>query len=499
MKKGILLILDGVGEKDTSYGNAVANASMPCFNTLKKCYPHCLLKASEEAVGLPKGQMGNSEVGHLTIGSGRVIYQSLERINQSIEDGSFFINETLLKVCDHVKKNNSKFHLFGLLSDGGIHSHINHFKAVIKTLKEQGVLRVYFHFFLDGRDTLSNVCLQYLDEIMEYSNDLGVGTIATIMGRYYAMDREKVWDLTKQSYDAIVASKGATFSSYREAVLHYYDKQIYDEFIPPVVLDSNGNLEDNDGYVVVNFRPDRLKQLFGALSNPSFSFFDTKKLQNVFGVSMMPISDEVLLPSIFPHQVLSNSMGEVLASNSYRVLRIAEVSKFPHVTHFFDGDQDVDFPLTKKVMIPRKDVATYDLAPEMSTREVTDYIIDNGLDYDFMVVNFANGDMVGHTGNFDAAIKALEEVDYNLNRLVKFCDEHNYTLFVTADHGNCEEMIDKDGKVLTAHTLSLVSFVVNDNNYSLKNGTLADIAPTILNILNLEVPLEMTGQSLLEK
>jgi len=499
MKKGILVILDGVGENSSLVGNAVKNASMPCLGDLKNRYPHCLLKASEEAVGLPKGQMGNSEVGHLTIGSGRVVFQSLERINQAIVSGSFFSNEAFLAVCSHVKKNHSKLHLLGLLSDGGIHSHIDHMKALIRLAKEQGIGDLYFHFFLDGRDTLKDVCLTYLDEIMDYAHSLGIGKIATLMGRYYAMDREKVWDLTKKSYDAITSLQGEVFASYREAISFYYDQGIYDEFIPPVILDLDGRLEENDGYIVANFRPDRLKQLFTAFSNPEFDLFETKKFSNVSGVSMMPICDEVLLPVAFSHQVLSNTLGEVLENNGYSVLRIAEVSKFPHVTHFFDGDKDVSFSHTKQVMMDRKDVATYDLAPEMSTREVTDYILEHGTSYDFIVVNFANGDMVGHTGNLDAAILAMEEVDRNLARLLSFALEHDYTLFVTADHGNCEKMIGDHGEILTAHTLSLVPFLLTNSSVSLEDGSLADIAPTILHSLNMEIPKDMTGHSLIKE
>lgn len=499
MNKVILTILDGVGERKEENGNALLLANTPNLDKLWKMYPYGLLSASGEDVGLPKGQMGNSEVGHLTIGAGRVIFQPLERINRAINSKEIYNNSNILNVIDHVKNNNSKLHIFGLLSDGGVHSHINHIFSLIDVARKNGIKNLYLHIFLDGRDTLPNVALEYLDKLKIYLLKEKIGKIATISGRYYAMDRDGMWNNVKLAYDAIVNGKGEYNPSYQDIIVKSYNDKVYDEFVIPTILDKDGMISDGDGLIVANFRPDRLRELFGAVTNPNFNEFETIKFNNIKTVTMMPVDDSVICLNAFPHEEVSNNLGEMLNKYGLRVLRIAEYSKFPHVTHFIDGDLDVDYPLTNKVKIPRHDVATYDLDPAMSSYEVTDYIINNMDSYDVIIVNYANGDMVGHTGNLDACIKAMEALDYNIGRLYDSSLKNNFTMMITADHGNCEEMISKDGKILTAHTTNLVRFCVTDKNYLVTNGSLKDVAPTVLSFLGKKVPDEMTGKNLLEE
>ncbi len=499
MKKAMLVIMDGVGKNKKYEGNAVTLANMPNFNRMLDTFPHSLLKASGEAVGLPKGQMGNSEVGHLTIGAGRVIFQPLERVNQAVKTGEIYSNKELLSAMKHAKENNSKLHIMGMLSDGGVHSHEKHIYALIDMAKKEGIEKVYLHMFTDGRDTLPNVALKYLDKLkiflLKYKNT----HISTISGRYYAMDRDGMWDNVKKYYDVLVNGIGNKEKNYQDLILHSYKKKVFDEFIEPTIIDPEGIVSDNDAVIMANFRPDRIPELFSAITNPKFDKFETKKLNNIKVVTMMPVSDDVICTNAFGHQEVKNSLGEVLANKDLRVLRIAEYSKFPHVTHFIDGDKDVDYLGTDKVKIARHDVATYDLDPAMSSYEVTDYIEKNIKKYDVVIVNFANGDMVGHTGNIEACIKAMEAVDECLGRLEKLANQYKFTMFVTADHGNCDEMIDKEGRILTSHSLNPVNFIISDDNYVLKDGSLKDIAPTMLNYMGIKIPKEMTGDILTEE
>ena len=499
MKKVILTILDGIGENKDSYGNSYLNSVHPALDFIYDNYSYSLLQASGEYVGLPKGQMGNSEVGHTTIGAGRIIEQPLYRINKSIENGEFFNNETIINAFKHAKENNSKVHIMGLLSDGGIHSSIDHIFALIKMAKMYDVEKLYIHAFLDGRDTLYNVCLKYLDSLTSYMEKLGTGQLATISGRYYAMDREKDWSRTKLCYDVIVNNFGPFCSDYRKVIEDNYKHENYDEFVIPTIIDKKGVVEDGDSIIVANFRPDRLTQLFSAITNPKFNYFEVKKLNNVKLVTMMQVNKNIICENIFPHIEVKNTFGEVIENSGLKSLRIAETSKYPHVNHFFDGDKDVKYKNTYRKEIPKKDVKTYDLYPAMSSKEVTDYIIKHGKKYDFILVNYANLDMIGHTGNFKSAIESINYVDKCIRRLHEFAYKNNYTLFITADHGNCEEMIDKNGNILTTHTTNPVRFVICNKSYKVYDGSLKDIAPSILNYMGLPIPNEMTGFNIVEK
>ncbi len=499
MKKIVLTILDGFGYREEKEGNAIFAAHTPTFDKLWKEFPHTLLKASGNAVGLPEGQMGNSEVGHLTIGSGRVIYQPLERINQSIKDKSFFQNKELIDVMNHVKENDSKLHIFGLLSDGGVHSHIDHVLALLDLAKEQNVKRVYVHAFLDGRDTLPDCAIKYLDQLEEHMKKIDLGILADISGRYYSMDRERMWNLTETYYRLLVEKKAPKIEDYRTYIEESYQKNIFDEFIEPAIIDSDGTLEENDGLIFANFRPDRATQLFTAITNKDFHEFETKTFQNIKLVTMMPVEKTIVTTNAFPTIEAKNTLGVYLSEKGYKVLRLAEASKYPHVTYFFDGGLELDLEGTKKIIVPRKNVPTYDAYPKMSSYEVTDKLIEELENFDVVILNFANCDMVGHTGNFKATVEAVEAVDENLGKIYQKVKEIGGTLLVTADHGNAEVMFDEQGHIITSHTCNKVPFIICDENYTVKEGSLKDIAPTILTLLKEPVPEAMTGTSLIEK
>lgn len=498
MKKVLLTIIDGFGYREEKKGNAVIAANPENIISLWKEYPHTTLQASGEEVGLPKGQMGNSEVGHLNIGAGRVVDQPLMQINHAIEDGSFFKNEVLLDVINHCKKNKSDLHLFCLLSDGGIHSHINHLFAMLDLCKKEDFSNVYVHAFLDGRDTLPNIALTYLDELDNKLKELGIGKLRDVSGRYYSMDRERMWNLTKEYYDLLVHNKGEKISSYKEYINASYEKGIMDEFIVPVRLMDEGNLKENDGMVMVNFRPDRITQLFTAITNKEFKEFERVDFKNTKLVTMMTPEHTVISTPAFPPMHLTNTLGEYAASKGLKVLRIAEASKYPHVTYFFDGGEEKELPNTDKIIVPRKDVATYDLYPKMSAYEVADKLIEVMDNYDLIILNFANCDMVGHTGKFDKVEEAVRAVDENVKRLYDASLEKGFTMFVTADHGNSEIMVDDKDEIITSHTTSPVPFIITDNNIkNIESGKLGDIAPTILDYMGLDIPTEMTGNKLI--
>ena len=496
----VLCIMDGVGIRNTEYGNAVKMAKKPNLDYLIKNYPHSKLEASGELVGLPAGQMGNSEVGHTNIGAGRIVYQPLQLITNQIKNGEFFQNKNLLETIKHVKDNHSNLHICGLLSDGGIHSHINHLFGLIDLCKKEGISNVYYHVFLDGRDTLPNICLKYLDELSEKIKETSVGSIASISGRYYAMDRDNRWDRVKKAYDVMVTGTGIECNSYKDVIEKNYNEGIFDEFIVPTIIDKNGMIKDNDGLIAFNFRPDRLREIFKAITNPDFSDFEHKNLKNIKLTTMMPVSNEVICNNAFELQKLDNTLGEYLSKNHKTQLRIAETEKYAHVTYFFDGGVEKDLDGCKRILVNSPKVATYDLKPEMSAYEVTDKLIkelDNHLDV--VILNFANGDMVGHTGNLDAAIKAVETVDDCIGKIYKKVEEIGGTLIVTADHGNSEVMIDDNGNVITSHTTNKVPFIITDKSIKLEDGKLADIAPTMLYLLGLDIPKEMTGNVLIKK
>lgn len=501
MKPMLLCILDGVGMRKDTYGNAFLQAKTPVFDSLWNKYPHSYLEASGLSVGLPEGQMGNSEVGHLNIGAGRIVYQPLQFISEKIKDQTFFENEKLLNVIHHVKQNHSRLQIFGLLSDGGIHSHIDHLMAIIDLCQKENMKDVYFHIFTDGRDTLTNVASTYIKQLEDKMKETGIGKIATISGRYYAMDRDNRYDRVQKAYEAIVLGKGEIFETPEEVITHNYEEGITDEFIVPSVLDKKGCVQKGDGLLVFNFRPDRLRELFSALTNPKFKGFKRKLISNLKLVTMMSVSDEVIYEPAFSLQQLDNTLGEYISKQGLKQLRIAETEKYAHVTYFFDGGEEKKLSLCERILILSPKVTTYDLSPDMSAKEITDALLselDKDL-YDLIILNFANGDMLGHTGNLEATIKGIETVDTCLGKLHQKIEEKNGTLVVTADHGNCEIMLDEKQNKITSHTTSLVPFIVTQKEITLKDGKLADIAPTILSFMNLNIPEEMTGEVLFEK
>lgn len=493
MKKVLLCVLDGVGLSKIKDGNALINANKPNIDYLMKEYPNKGINASGTFVGLPDGQMGNSEVGHLTIGAGRIIYQSLELINRAIKDESFYSNESFLNAIRHAKENNSKLHIMGLLSDGGVHSHINHIKALLKLCKKEDFSNVYFHIFTDGRDTFKESSISYIDDLNNEINESGIGKICTISGRYYAMDRDKRWDRLKRCYDVIVNNTGNKCDNYKKYITDSYEKGITDEFIEPVIIDESGKIEENDSIIWANFRPDRAIQILRSLVDPNFDGFDRKIFNNLYLTTMMYVSDDVKSDIAFKKEIIDNTLGIYLSKLGKKQLRIAETEKYAHVTYFFDGGRDLDLNLCDRILIPSPKVATYDLKPEMSAREITSNLLEKmDNNYDFIFLNFANGDMVGHTGNYDMTKKAIEIIDEMIGKLYKKCMEDEYLFIITADHGNAEEMIDENGNVVTSHTTNLVPFIVTDKNLNIDDvNKLSDIAPFILNYMNLNLPDEM--------
>lgn len=495
MKKVILCILDGVGIREVKKGNAFLNTSKKTFDFLWNNYPHSLLEASGEYVGLPNKQMGNSEVGHTNIGAGRIVYQSLELINKEIREKQFYKNKEILNIIDHVKKNNSCLHIFGLLSDGGIHSHINHLYALLEMCRQNNLTNVVIHPFLDGRDTLPNVALKFLDDLNSKLTNEKIGVIS---GRYYAMDRDNNWDRIKKVYDALVYGIGNK-NDYKSTILNCYNNNIFDEFIEPIIVNDE-KIKNNDGMILFNFRPDRARELFTALTNKDFNEFEHKNFDNLKLVTMMPVADTVICTNAYKHENLVNTLGEYIDNLNLKQLRIAETEKYAHVTYFFDGGIERNLKKSKRILIPSPSVKTYDLKPEMSAYLITDKLIqelDNN--YDLVVLNYANGDMVGHTGNYDATSKAVEALDNCLEKLYKKAKENDYTMVIIADHGNCDYMIDDDNNVVTSHSVSPVPCIITDNDYKVNNGRLCDVAPTILDIMELDIPKEMTGNSLIER
>lgn len=498
MKPVVLCILDGVGIREEKKGNAFDQANKPNFDNLWNNYSHSLLEASGKAVGLPEGQMGNSEVGHMNIGAGRTVYQALQLINTKIEDKTFYENKNILEVINHALENDSKLHLFGLVSDGGIHSHINHLMAILEMCKQKNVKKLYLHLLTDGRDVYPDSAYSYIKQVEKKLNELEIGVIASIGGRYYAMDRDSNFDRLKKGYDSIVNGIGNRHDNIHNYINECYEKGITDEFIEPCVFTKEGTIDDNDGLIVFNFRKDRIRQILTAITNPEFNDMTVKKLKNVKTVTMYPVVASVIAKNAYKDFDLVNGLGEYLAKNNLKQLRIAETEKFAHVTFFFDGGKEIDFENEEKILIPSPKVATYDLMPEMSAIKITDKLIDKLENYDVVILNYANGDMVGHTGDMKATIKSVEVLDECLGRLKEKIEELNGTLVITADHGNCDYMLDDDGNVVTCHSTSLVPFIINKKNLDINNGCLGDIAPTIVGLLDLEIPKEMTGKNLIK-
>ncbi len=489
----ILIVLDGWGLNRKIKGNAVKLANPRNFNKLWKNYPHTKLKAWGEYVGLPKGTLGGSEVGHLHLGAGRIVPQELKRIDDSIKDGSFFKNRQILWVMEKVKRNKSKLHLLGLLSDAGVHSHISHFVALLRMAKRNGIKDVYVHAFLDGRDTPPKSAIKYVRWIEREMKKLGVGKIATLCGRYYAMDRDKRWKRTKKAYDLLTDGLGIFEKDPVTAIRNAYKRGETDEFISPVIIDKNGIIRSDDGVVFVNFRSDRARQLTEALTKKNFRWFRTKKLR-IFFVGLAEFEKKLKLRSAFPPLKIKNSFGEWISKLGLKQLRIAETEKYPHVTYFFNCGREKPFKGEDRTVIPSPKVSTYDKKPEMSAYKITRKLIPLIEKYDFILVNFANPDMVGHTGNLKATIKAIKVVDECLGKIVKEAKKHNRIIVVTADHGNAEEMIDyKTGEPKTSHTFNPVPFIVINYNRKirLEPGGLANVAPTLLELMSLEKPREM--------
>lgn len=517
--KVVLCVMDGFGIRDeVVYGNAIKQAHTPNLDYLKRTYPNILLDASGEPVGLPDGQMGNSEVGHMNIGAGRVVYQSLSLINKKVKDGTFFENDKIKTAIERVKANNSTLHLFGLFSDGGVHSHINHLFATMELAKKENVKNLYLHLFLDGRDVHPKSFKKYLTMLENKINELELGTIATISGRYYAMDRDTNYDRTYKAYQAMVELKGNSFNN----PLDYVEKEYVrlkedgwdssDEFIMPGFNSKlSKGITDGDSIIFMNFRPDRAIQISTMITNPdSFEekFSVDVKLNDIYYVCMMKYSDSVKGEIAFQLDELNNILGEVLADRGYKQLRIAETEKYAHVTFFFDGTKNYDgverdqLKNCDRILVDSPKVATYDLKPEMSAYEVCEKLVDaiNSKKYGVIIVNFANCDMVGHTAVWDSVVKAVEVVDECVGKVYEVCKDTDTTLMVMADHGNAEIIYDLEGNLVSSHTTSPVPFIITNKNYSLKeSGKLADVAPTILYVLGENKPDEMTGENIIVK
>ena len=510
MKKPIaLIIMDGFGESKIVEGNAVLNAKTPNLDKLIAECPNTLIAASGMDVGLPEGQMGNSEVGHTNIGAGRIVYQDLTRVSKSIADGDFFTNEVLVEAMNNAK--NGALHLMGLISNGGVHSHIDHLKALIKMAKEQGVENVFVHGFTDGRDVAPTSALSFVEDIENYMKEVGVGKFASLSGRYYAMDRDKRWERVQLAYEAMVTGKGNTATSAKEAIEKSYADDKIDEFVVPVVMvDENGQpiglIKENDSIVFGNFRPDRAREITRALVDNDFVGFERPNM-NTFFVCLTTY--DVTIKNVhvaFKPQSLENTLGEYLAKNGKSQLRTAETEKYAHVTFFFNGGVEEANEGEERLLVPSPKVATYDLQPEMNAPELTEKVlakIDEDK-YDFIVLNYANPDMVGHTGVVEAAIKAVETVDTCVGKVVDKIVSKGGSVLITADHGNAELMQDPETKTtITAHSTNPVPFIVVGEEFKTANlregGRLSDIAPTVLDMMNLKKPEEMTGQSLIIK
>ncbi|TYP69185.1 2,3-bisphosphoglycerate-independent phosphoglycerate mutase [Paenibacillus methanolicus] len=504
-----LIILDGFGLRNDVTGNAVAQANKPNYDRYWNTYPHTTLTASGEAVGLPEGQMGNSEVGHLNIGAGRTVYQDLTRISKSIREGEFFENETLQGAVDHAKNNGKKLHLYGLLSDGGVHSHIAHLFALLELAKKSDLHEVYIHAFLDGRDVAPDSAKGYLEQLQAKIEEIGVGQIATVQGRYYAMDRDKRWERTEKSYRAMVYGEGPQYTDPIKAVVESYEKSVFDEFVMPTVIVSADNkpvalVETGDAVVFFNFRPDRAIQLSQVFTNSDFRGFDrgANVPSELYFVALTLFAESVGGFVAYKPKNLDNTLGEVLVQNGKKQLRIAETEKYPHVTFFFSGGRDVELPGETRILINSPKVATYDLQPEMSAYEVAAAAVAEieADKHDAIILNFANPDMVGHSGMLEPTIKAVEATDECLGKVVEAVLAKGGVALITADHGNADMVIDENGRPFTAHTTNPVPFIVTKQGATLReNGILADIAPTILSLLGLAKPEEMTGHALIKE
>ena len=508
-KPTVLLILDGYGERKEKEGNAIALAKTPVMDRLKKEFPYVEGQASGLFVGLPDGQMGNSEVGHMNMGAGRIVYQELTRITKSIQDGDFFENKALKAAVEHCKKEDSALHFMGLVSSGGVHSHIEHIYGLLELAKRAGLKKVYLHAFLDGRDTPPDSGKSFLLAVEKKMQELHVGEIATISGRYYAMDRDKNYDRVEKAYRAMVDGTGEKASSVEEAIDASYAKKVYDEFVLPTVIEKDGavhTVADGDAMIFFNFRPDRAREICHAFCDDEFNFFNRGPRKKVFFVCFTDYDPTIPNKRVaFEKEEIHNTLGEVVSNLGKNQLRIAETEKYAHVTFFFNGGKEEPYENEDRILVPSpKEVPTYDLKPEMSCYTVTEKLTEaiRSGKYDLVVANFANPDMVGHTGVLPAAIKAIEVVDECMGKVVDAVASMHGNLFILADHGNADIMIDeKTGEPYTAHTTNPVPFIlVSEEKHKLREGgCLADVAPTLLELMGIPQPKEMTGKSLLEK
>ncbi len=505
-KLTMLMILDGFGENTNEKGNAIKISNTPNIDKLMKICPTTNIYTSGLNVGLPDGQMGNSEVGHTNIGAGRIVYQELTRITKSIEDGDFFSNIEFNEAIENCKKNNSNLHIMGLLSDGGVHSHIRHLYALLELAKRKGIENVYVHCFLDGRDTPPASAESYIAKLEEKMKEKEIGKIASITGRFYAMDRDKRWERVEKAYNALVNGKGEKAQTAISAIEASYQKEIFDEFVEPTLICNGDNLvatiKENDSVIFFNFRPDRAREITRSLVDNEFDGFKTNKNLNLYFVCMT--SYDETMPNVhvaFKPTSLKNTFGEYISSKKLTQLRIAETEKYAHVTFFFNGGEEKQYEGEDRILVPSPKVETYDLQPEMSAYEVTNKVIKaiESRKYNTIILNYANPDMVGHTGNLEAAVKAIETIDECVGKVVEAIEKVDGILLITADHGNAEQMIDyKTGEPHTAHTTNPVLLILfGMENVELKTGKLADLAPTMLDIMGLEKPEEMTGESII--
>ncbi len=498
-----LVIMDGFGQRRTALGNAIKAASTPNLDYLKKHYPHTLLKACEGAVGLPKGQEGNSEAGHINMGAGRVVKQDVVRIDEDISNGTFANNKAFIKAINHVKKNNSNLHIFGLCSNGGLHSKITHIKELLKLCKKYDLKRTYLHLFTDGRDTPVDSGVKFVQNLENFAKKLGVGKIASLSGRVYAMDREKRYERLKKSYDAIVLGQAPNFKNAKSYLLSSYEKGVYDEFIEPVIIDGGKAIQDGDSIIFANYRTDRARELTDAITQQDFEGFDTKQFKNLFYVCMTEYDKTFKDVEIAYHpEPKLPPVGKVIADAGLKQFRVSETTKYAHVTFFFNGGQEEPYKNEDRCLIETKNLKSFASFPQMRAGEIADSVVgavESGK-YDFVLANLSNCDMVGHTGDFEATVKAVESVDKAVGKIVDACKKCGGTLIVTADHGNADNMIDKDGAVVTSHSMSKVPFIlISDKNIELRDdGIISDIAPTVLEILNIKKPKHFTSNSLIK-
>lgn len=503
-KPTVLMILDGYGLSNQTEGNAIAQAKTPVMDAIMAKYPHVKGDASGMAVGLPDGQMGNSEVGHTNMGAGRIVYQMLVKITKDIENGTFFENEALGKAIENCKKNNSALHLMGLLSPGGVHSHMEHLYGLLELAKRNDIEKVYVHAYLDGRDVPPSSAAEYMEEAVEKIKEIGVGSVATISGRFYAMDRDNAWDREEKAYAALVCGEGVQEDDPVQAIKNSYANDVTDEFMLPTVVDKNGMIKEKDSVIFFNFRPDRARQLTRAFVDPDFTGFERR--DGYFPLTFVCMAQyDAEMPNVlvaYPPEELTMTFGEYLSKNGKTQLRLAETQKYAHVTFFFNGGEEKQFEGEDRILVNSPKVATFDMKPEMSAYEVCDNLVTSiqSGKYDVIIVNFANPDMVGHTGIMEAAIQAIEAVDECVGKALDAILAVDGQMFICADHGNAEKLIDEDGSPFTAHTTNQVPFIVvnYDEDVTLREGgCLADIVPTLIEMMGMKQPEEMTGKSLL--